>query len=222
MTIQAQPQYQPGGHAESALPGQSRPGQNHPGHDRPGQNRPGQDHPGQDHPGQDHPGQDHPGHDRPTHGIAAGHVFEADAFTLLDLRTRRRTISREHAPPGRYLEVEDGDRTRLIPLERPIVHIGRGLISDVRLEDPGVSRRHAIIAQRGDGTRVLDDRSSNGTFVNGRQVTVTYLNDGDVVRIGRVVFRFVEVAPQTKAAPVRRRIPMPVRAPGDLMAGSAA
>ena len=41
--------------------------------------------------------------------------------------------------------------------------------------------------------RVLDDRSSNGTFVNGRAVTVAYLTDGDVLRFGRVVFRYVEI-----------------------------
>ena len=58
-------------------------------------------------------------------------------------------------------------RIRLLPLNRPITHIGRGLIADVRLEDPHVSRRHAIVALRGEGVRVLDDRSTTGTFVNG-------------------------------------------------------
>ena len=105
------------------------------------------------------------------------------------------------APPGRYLEVEHGDEVRLIPLERPLIHIGRGLTSDVRLEDLQVSRRHAIIAQRGDGVRVLDDRSSTGTFVNGRSVTVAYLTDGDVLRFGRVVLRFVEIETGRCAGP---------------------
>jgi pSer/pThr/pTyr-binding forkhead associated (FHA) protein len=125
------------------------------------------------------------------------------------------------APPGRYLSVEDGEQERLIPLARPIVHLGRGLTSDVRLEDPLVSRRHAIIAQRGDGARVLDDRSSNGTFVNGGAVTVAYLSDGDVLRVGRAVFRFVDITPAVKSSPVRRRIPLPVRAPGAAIRSTA-
>lgn len=123
-------------------------------------------------------------------------------------------MAREEATPGRYLTVKHGDEVRLIALERPIIHIGRGLTADVRIADPQISRHHAIIAQRGDRTRVLDDRSANGTFVNGRPVTVAYLADGDVLRVGGVVLGFAEIVPQIKPAPVRRRIPLPVRAPG--------
>jgi Inner membrane component of T3SS, cytoplasmic domain len=133
--------------------------------------------------------------DHATHGMPAGNPIHADGFALLD---------------------------HLIPLDRPIIHIGRGLTADVRLEDLRVSRRHAIIAQRGDGTRVLDDRSHNGTFLNGRSVTVAYLSDGDVLRVGSVALRFIVVEPQIKPAPLLRRIPLPVRAPGGLVAGSAA
>ncbi len=123
------------------------------------------------------------------------HASPVDAFALLDHRTRSRSVALADAPPGRYLSAEDGEEVRLVPLDQPIIHIGRGLSADVRVEDPQVSRRHAIIAQRGDGARVLDDRSSNGTHVNGRAVTVGYLNDGDVLRLGRVVLRFVEIGP---------------------------
>jgi pSer/pThr/pTyr-binding forkhead associated (FHA) protein len=160
--------------------------------------------------------------DHATHGMPAGNPIYADGFALLDHRTRSRTIALGDAPPGRYLSIEHGDEVRLIPLDRPIIHIGRGLTADVRLEDLRVSRRHAIIAQRGDGTRVLDDRSHNGTFLNGRSVTVAYLSDGDVLRVGSVALRFIVVEPQIKPAPLLRRIPLPVRAPGGLVAGSAA
>src|ERR1700735_5615786 len=139
--------------------------------------------------------------DHPTHGIDANQPFAVDPFTLLDHRTRERTIPEAGAPAGRYLSLEHDGETRLIALERPITHIGRGLVADVRLEDSQVSRRHAILALRGDGARVLDDRSYNGTFVNGRRVTVAYLSDGDVLRFGRAVFRYVEVAPRRKPQP---------------------
>lgn len=136
--------------------------------------------------------------ERDTHGLSAKHPFLVDTIALLDHRTRARTISAADAPPGRYLAFEHGDTTRLIALERPITHIGRGLIADVRLEDSHVSRRHAILALRGEGARVLDDRSANGTYVNGRPVTVAALTDGDVLRLGRAVFRYTEVAPSTR------------------------
>jgi hypothetical protein len=142
--------------------------------------------------------------DRPTLGLDTRHPFLVDSFSLLDHRTRGRAVPQQLAPPGRYLSIEAGDDTQLIPLDRPITHVGRGLAADVRIEDAHVSRRHAIIAHRGDGARVLDDRSSNGTFVNGRTITVADLADGDVLRIGRVVFRYVEVQPRTKRQPLRR------------------
>ena len=146
-------------------------------------------------------------HDHPTDGLASSHPFVVDPYTLLDHRTRERLIPEAGAPAGRYLSVEHDGETKLIPLERPITHVGRGLVADVRLEDSHVSRRHAILALRGDGARILDDRSYNGTFVNGRRVTVQHLADGDVVRVGRAVFRYTEVTPRRKAQPMRR-IPM--------------
>jgi pSer/pThr/pTyr-binding forkhead associated (FHA) protein len=137
--------------------------------------------------------------------------FILDPYDLLDARTRGRLISEAGAPAGRYLSLEHEGETKLIALERPITHIGRGLVSDVRLEDSQVSRRHAILAVRGDGARLLDDRSYNGTFVNGRRVTVQHLTDGDVLRFGRAVFRFTEIVPPRRAEPLRR-IPLARRA----------
>jgi hypothetical protein len=130
--------------------------------------------------------------------------FVVNPYALLDHRTRERLIPHEGAPGGRYLSLDHDGEVMLIPLERPITHIGRGLVADVRLEDSQVSRRHAILALRGDGARILDDRSYNGTFVNGRRVTVEHLSDGDVLRFGRAVFRYVEISPRRKAQPLRR------------------
>ena len=56
-----------------------------------------------------------------------------------------------------------------------------------------MSRRHAVIVDAGDGVRILDDRSANGTFVNDRRVTDAVLHDRDVVRLGRVVLVYREV-----------------------------
>jgi hypothetical protein len=153
-----------------------------------------------------------------THGLNAGHPFVVDSLALLDHRTRELTIPAQDAPAGRYLSIGDGAERRLLALHRPITHVGRGLIADFRLEDPHVSRRHAIVALRGEGVRVLDDRSANGTFVNGRAVTVAHLTDGDVVRFGRAVFRYteIEVGANGSGGRVRplRRIPLaPARRP---------
>jgi Inner membrane component of T3SS, cytoplasmic domain len=147
---------------------------------------------------------DPPVAERPTVGFRARHRFATNSFSLLDHRTRGRSLPAHLAPPGRYLSVEDGEEIRLIPLDRPITHVGRGLSADVRVEDSHVSRRHAILARRPEGVRLLDDRSCNGTFVNGRPVTVAQLSDGDVLRVGRVAFRYVEIQPRPKPQPLRR------------------
>jgi pSer/pThr/pTyr-binding forkhead associated (FHA) protein len=95
--------------------------------------------------------------------------------------------------PGRYLALADGEEQRLLALSRPITHIGRGFTATIQLEDPGVSRRHAILTQRRDSVRILDDRSSNGTFVNGRRILEAELHDGDVIVIGGVVLVYVDM-----------------------------
>ena len=79
-------------------------------------------------------------------------------------------------------------------LQQPVTHVGRGFSADLRLEDQSVSRRHAVIVDDGgDGVRILDDRSANGTFVNGRCVTDAVLHDRDVVRLGRVTLIYRDV-----------------------------
>ncbi|MDO8186299.1 FHA domain-containing protein [Conexibacter sp. JD483] len=95
--------------------------------------------------------------------------------------------------PGRYFTIQEDHGERLLPLERAITHLGRGFTADIQLEDVSVSRRHAIVTQRRGAVRILDDRSSNGTFVNGRRIQEAELRHGDVVVIGRVVLQYVDV-----------------------------
>jgi hypothetical protein len=126
-----------------------------------------------------------------------------DALPLIDHRARRRAVPVELAAPGRYLELTDGEETMLVELEREVTHIGRGFTADLRLEEHRVSRRHAILVHRGARIRLLDDRSANGTFVNGRRIIESELRDGDMILVGPVALRYVEVS--LKAEPARSR-----------------
>ncbi|MFQ6021860.1 MAG: diguanylate cyclase [Acidiferrobacterales bacterium] len=73
-----------------------------------------------------------------------------------------------------------------LAVEGPMV-IGRGLDADIRLEDDGVSRRHAQVTTTRDGDHILEDLgSSNGTFVNGSAIKHHTLKDGEKVQIGSV------------------------------------
>jgi hypothetical protein len=88
--------------------------------------------------------------------------------------------------PGRYLACLEDDQIRVFPIERGWTRIGRSAVADVRLDDPSVSRRHAlIVSEKPDSLRVLDDRSLNGVQLNGEQVEWARLADGDELSIGR-------------------------------------
>jgi pSer/pThr/pTyr-binding forkhead associated (FHA) protein len=116
-----------------------------------------------------------------------------DGTACLDERVRRQATPARPVEAGRYLEVQGPGEPLLVPLGRGVTHIGRGLVADLHLDEDSVSRRHAILVQRRSGSRILDDHSSNGTFVNGRRVTQEDLRDGDVLVLGRVVLRYLEV-----------------------------
>jgi hypothetical protein len=116
-----------------------------------------------------------------------------DSFPLLDHRGQSRAIPDRVPPAGDYLAFRDGEDTRLLQLEAAITHLGRSLTSDVRFEDRRVSRTHAIIARHGAHARVLDNRSANGTYLNGRRVIAARLEHGDVIRIGPLVMQFLTI-----------------------------
>jgi pSer/pThr/pTyr-binding forkhead associated (FHA) protein len=107
--------------------------------------------------------------------------------------------------PGRYLAYEDDGTQRVLALAREWTRVGRSLAADVRFDDATVSRRHALIVSQADGVKVLDDRSLNGVYVNGRRVEWSLLADGDEILVGRHSIWFLDttaVASQTPTAGV--------------------
>src|SRR5262245_61260061 len=77
------------------------------------------------------------------------------------------------------------------PLDERLV-LGRHRNADVVVQDPGASRRHAVVVHRGGLFRVLDLGSTNGTLLNGRRVEKeALLTEGDLIQIGAEVFEFV-------------------------------
>src|SRR5262249_25608126 len=62
---------------------------------------------------------------------------------------------------------------------------------ELPIPHPSISRQHARIEPVGDGYRVVDLGSTNGTFVNDRPVSTGRLVDGDYLRVGDRLFRFL-------------------------------
>jgi hypothetical protein len=72
-----------------------------------------------------------------------------------------------------------------------LTYIGRSEDNQLRLLDPGVSRRHVLIMASPGGYTIRDLGSQNGTYVNGERVDEGPLADGDRITIGEMnlVFR---------------------------------
>jgi len=116
-----------------------------------------------------------------------------DVVALLDQRTRARTIAPQHALRGPHLAFGEREQMRLLRVDRDITHIGRSPGAAVRIDEYRVSRDHAILVRHGRFFRLLDNRSSNGTYVNGRRIVAVGIASGDLIEIGPVRVRFVEV-----------------------------
>ncbi len=77
--------------------------------------------------------------------------------------------------PGRPPEVPPGS-----------IKIGRASDNDIVIPDVLASRHHATLVATASGTEIRDNRSINGTFVNGARVETALLHQGDTVTIGNV------------------------------------
>ncbi|HXK19555.1 MAG TPA: FHA domain-containing protein, partial [Polyangiaceae bacterium] len=91
-----------------------------------------------------------------------------------------------------------------ISLDAPRIVIGRGDGCEIRLPDPSVSHRHASIRQRGSDYVVVDEGSTNGTFVGPVRLSPQaprVVKSGELVRIGRIWLELtVEPGPPTDDA----------------------
>lgn len=77
------------------------------------------------------------------------------------------------------------------PLGDKSIIIGRGEDCDIRMQDNSVSRKHALIEPTADGFVIRDKQSLNGIFINDVQTSEARLHDGDYVRVGNCIFRFL-------------------------------
>ncbi|MFL5626927.1 MAG: FHA domain-containing protein, partial [Ktedonobacteraceae bacterium] len=109
--------------------------------------------------------------------------------------TPQNSASAIERPAKFILRAENGDVLQEYPLEKPEISIGRAPNSDILLsKDKLTSRRHATVRYEDNHYVLVDERSANGTFVNGEQLeemTPHVLQEGDHVGIGEheLVFR---------------------------------
>jgi diguanylate cyclase (GGDEF)-like protein len=77
-------------------------------------------------------------------------------------------------------------------LDRSPLRVGRGADNHVVLEGDSVSRRHAHFERRGNTWFVVDDGSTNGTYLNEEQIAHdALLNNGDRIKVGPTIVKFL-------------------------------
>lgn len=92
--------------------------------------------------------------------------------------------------PSRLVVLSGARAGAVFPLQGTVVTMGREPGRNVMLDfDPTVSRRHARLELQGNQWVLIDEGSSNGSFVNGVQVTLRPLHPGDVLRVGNTELR---------------------------------
>jgi hypothetical protein len=86
-------------------------------------------------------------------------------------------------------------------LDADVMTVGRHPDADIFFDDVTVSRRHAEITRVGAAFEIVDQRSLNGTYVDGERVDRATLANGDEVRIGKFRLNFFGSPADLAAAP---------------------
>lgn len=110
---------------------------------------------------------------------------EIEAISALPTRSALLLVRSGPTAGARYL------------LDADVTTVGRHPEADIFFDDVTVSRRHAEITRSGTVFDVVDQRSLNGTYVNGERVDRAALVDGSEVRIGKFRLNFF-VAPSDR------------------------
>ncbi len=101
-----------------------------------------------------------------------------------------------------------------------VIKIGKFASSHVHIDDPSVSRMHAVIELSENDYKIIDLGSTRGTFINGERVTKGPLKEGDTLKFGDVELKVTRIAydsgertPEPAPVPVRAPVPMAILPP---------
>lgn len=89
---------------------------------------------------------------------------------------------------GGILKEADSGKAHIVDM--PVMHIGRSRTNDIVIDDPTVSREHALLNLAADGTLSIESKSDRELLVNGKTVSKALLAEGDVIALGAVMLEF--------------------------------
>lgn len=124
-------------------------------------------------------------------------------MTEFDEKTRvTQVVQREPSDPGHTNDClviiyssEAGLLGKRFVLDKNTVRVGRGADNGIVLEGDSVSRRHAHFERRNSAWYVVDDGSTNGTYLNEDQIVrESVLGNGDRIKVGPTILKFLSGA----------------------------
>ncbi|MDX2043730.1 MAG: adenylate/guanylate cyclase domain-containing protein [Acidobacteriota bacterium] len=125
--------------------------------------------------------------------------------------------------PNLYVQTP-GNKNFTFEINRPEISIGRELKNDIILDDPRVSRMHALVLKTETESVLRDLGSGNGTFVNGQRIQPNSdfkLKEGDEIKMGSCTLTFQRIDPFRTQLPVDSFREVLQKTPNDLLAISA-
>ena len=125
--------------------------------------------------------------------LTQGHMLKSGEQLHIGQDPRQQITLTYYNPQQGEINIPNVRGLKLKGLQKWPVELGRSpnSTSAIELDAPTVSRLHATINPDNKGGYILQDRSSNGTFVNGERLDKSYqLNKGDTIQIGPYVLLF--------------------------------
>ncbi|MCM8756462.1 MAG: diguanylate cyclase [Candidatus Omnitrophica bacterium] len=90
-----------------------------------------------------------------------------------------------------FIIISGYDIGKVFFINKPTMIIGREEGVDIYINDPHISRRHAQVVTNDQQITLIDLKSTNGTYVNDRSIGEHKLSDGDRIKIGDVIMKFI-------------------------------
>jgi type II secretory pathway predicted ATPase ExeA len=132
-------------------------------------------------------------HTSTTHLPASAHVASTSISNAGPTASPAAAGSMNQPPPvGRILLSTEGRTVQEIPLRTGRIIVGRTTDNDLQIDSRFVSRHHCQIIITAQSCVIEDLNSTNGIYVQSRRVRRHYLNDGDVVVIGKHELIYVD------------------------------
>jgi ABC-type multidrug transport system ATPase subunit/pSer/pThr/pTyr-binding forkhead associated (FHA) protein len=110
-----------------------------------------------------------------------------------------------------FLVIKEGPSAgTTYPLEGDEIVIGRDPSSTLRIDAPGISRKHAALYFQNNQYLLEDLGSSNGTFVNGERISKPLsLKNGDIIGLGRMIqLEYQGTLPSVNATMIEGELPL--------------